>query len=192
MQPTSGRMVPVAIERNPLPDQIAVGHYMPDADGLGRIRGYVDHAKLRGWDPNLDVPVISHVEGNLWQGGCPERFRVMLPEGFRHVVSLYPWGDQMWMLPEGCTRSSYSLYDSLDQAMDAVDSIAGEVAAHAERHPTLVHCQAGLNRSGLVAARVLMMRGYTADGAIEKLRKGRSHLVLCNDAFENHLRSLDA
>ena len=37
-----------------------------------------------------------------------------------------------------------------------------------------VHCQAGLNRSALVTARVLMQRGMTAQEAIDRVRAKRS------------------
>jgi protein-tyrosine phosphatase len=54
----------------------------------------------------------------------------------------------------------------------------------------VVHCQAGLNRSGLIAALVLMDSGaYGADGAIELLRAKRSEAVLCNQKFVEYLLS---
>jgi protein-tyrosine phosphatase len=49
----------------------------------------------------------------------------------------------------------------------------------------LVHCQAGLNRSGVVTALALINLGYTPTAAIELMREKRSPLVLCNEAFEN-------
>jgi protein-tyrosine phosphatase len=60
-----------------------------------------------------------------------------------------------------------------------------------EKGKTLVHCQAGLNRSGLVAAVALMKLGRTADEAIKLLRDSRSPMVLCNDTFVSQLHQLD-
>lgn len=52
-----------------------------------RITGWVPHAEKRGINPALDVPLVSHVEGGLWQGGC--RDGVRLPDEFDYVLSLY-------------------------------------------------------------------------------------------------------
>ncbi len=57
----------------------------------------------------------------------------------------------------------------------------------------LVHCQAGLNRSGVVTALALMLNGdvATADKAIALLRARRGEAVLCNPLFVTWLRSQD-
>jgi protein-tyrosine phosphatase len=58
--------------------------------------------------------------------------------------------------------------------------------------PTLVHCQAGLNRSSLVAGASLILGGrFTPDEAIDYLRANRSKAVLCNQSFEEYLRDFD-
>jgi protein-tyrosine phosphatase len=168
-------------------EQIAVGHIELGEDfSQHRITGYVPHAADRGMDPNLDVPLVSHVEGNLYQGGCMGGVR--LPDGFKHVVSLYPW--EQYVLPEGCERVEYKMYDALSQGFDQVDEIAFKVVEFCGDGPTLVHCQAGLNRSGLIAARALVIMGFEPVEAINKLRAGRSRLVLCNEAFENWIWGL--
>lgn len=169
-------------------DQIAKGEVeLGGAFSEHRITGYVTHAMNKGIDPRLDVPLVSHVEGALYQGGCFHG--VKLPDGFDYVLSLYPW--EQYALPDGCERTEVQMYDSLDQAMEQVDELADEVVERlANGQTVLIHCQAGCNRSGLLAARVLMKRGHTADSAITLLREKRSPLVLCNDTFENWLRSL--
>jgi hypothetical protein len=171
-------------------DQIVTGTVVLGEDfSQHRITGYVTHAYGReGVDPHLDVPLFSHVIGGLYQGGCLDG--VELPPGFDYVLSLYPWG--RYVLPKGTERREVKMYDALDQAMDQVEEIAQDVAARLEDGQTvLVHCQAGCNRSGLVAGRVLMLMGYSADDAITLLRDARSPLVLCNQTFENYLRGLD-
>ena len=58
--------------------------------------------------------------------------------------------------------------------------------------PVLVHCQAGLNRSGLVTALALMRAGRSSKDAIDLLREKRCDAVLCNPAFHMWLRKQDA
>jgi protein-tyrosine phosphatase len=156
--------------------------------GSHHIEGFARAAIERGQSGRFRVPLISHVDGNLWQGGCING--VQLPADFRYVVSLYPW--ERYKLPAGCGRLEVRMYDSLDQAFDQVDGIAETVNTACAKGKTLVHCQAGLNRSGLIAARALMLRGtHTAAEAIELLRAKRSPVVLCNAAFERYLLALD-
>lgn len=56
---------------------------------------------------------------------------------------------------------------------------------------TLIRCQAGMNRSGLVTALVLMRADYSAADAIRLLREKRSEVVLFNNHFVDYLLSLD-
>ncbi|WP_062516811.1 protein-tyrosine phosphatase family protein [Demequina gelatinilytica] len=51
----------------------------------------------------------------------------------------------------------------------------------------LVRCQAGLNRSGLVMAMVLMLDGWTAEEAIRRIRERRAEVALVNDRFVDFL-----
>lgn len=164
-------------------DQIATGLVQLGEDFQAhRIRGYVPHAAARGIDPNLDVPLISHVEGGLWQGGCLNGVR--LPDEFDFVLSLYPW--EQYNIGPNTTRIEVTMYDSLSQTFETVDDYAQIVSDRLDAGETvLVHCQAGLNRSGLLAARVLTLRGHRPAEAINLLRAQRSRLVLCNEAFEN-------
>ncbi|MEY4078517.1 MAG: hypothetical protein RIS80_286 [Actinomycetota bacterium] len=57
-----------------------------------------------------------------------------------------------------------------------------------EGNQVLLRCQGGKNRSGLVAASVLMRDGFSADDAIELLRQKRSQDVLFNEHFVEALR----
>jgi protein-tyrosine phosphatase len=54
----------------------------------------------------------------------------------------------------------------------------------------LVRCQAGLNRSGLITALILIRDGYSPTDAVRLIRAGRGEVALCNDTFvrwlENH------
>ena len=136
----------------------------------------------------FDVPYVSEIAANLWQGGCENG--LILPANIEHLVSLYPW--ESYDIQHSLrTRLSVVMYDSLEQGTDQVDAIAAWVAACRKTGPVLVHCQAGLNRSSLVAARALMLEGLTGAEAIDLLRTKRSEACLCNPAFEAYIRSFD-
>jgi protein-tyrosine phosphatase len=47
----------------------------------------------------------------------------------------------------------------------------------------LVRCQAGLNRSGLVTALILMKSGLSAEVAIRTIRKNRADIALFNEHY---------
>lgn len=150
-----------------------------------RITGFVPHGEAKGIDPNLDVPAISHVEGELFQGGCIPY--ADLPRSFDYIVSLYPWGQ--WNIPSSTTRYEHTMYDAYDQDFEQVDAIADQIVTCLAKGTTLVHCQAGLNRSALCAGAALVKLGYTGPAAVGMLRK-RDPLVLCNTEFEAYLLQL--
>ena len=138
----------------------------------------------------FEVPYISHVAGNLWQGGCASD--LVLPPDIVHVISLYPW--EQYKLHDGViTHEQIRAYDSDDNSeglgglsYDQIIAIAERVIECCETGPTLVHCQAGLNRSGLIASVVLVLSGVVETGAeaVALLREKRSSAVLCNKRFE--------
>ena len=154
---------------------------------LLRMRGVTAHGFKE-----FDVPFISHIEGNLWQGGCDEeKLHLMLPQFFEHLISLYPWEKYKVTIKDQLkTEACFRMYDSLEQSMEQVDVIAKLINIAKKDGPTLVHCQAGLNRSSLVAARSLMLdkeNPRTAQQAIDLLRGSRSPACLCNKTFESWL-----
>lgn len=155
-----------------------------------RVEGYARAAMKPGASVEsayFNAPLISHVEGNLWQGGCYQDAR--LDDDFVKVVSLYPW--ERYALGPNTERVEVKMYDSHDgvdlhDLIKASDAVMDGLA----KGKTLVHCQAGLNRSGLVAGYTLMRLGRTAQEAIDLLRKSRSPLVLCNETFVEQLHTL--
>lgn len=132
----------------------------------------------------IDVPYVSQITDDLWVGGCTNGLH--LPFEIKHVISLYPW--ESYVGHED-VRSVLSvvMYDSLEQSGDQLPAIAAWVNACRADAPTLVHCQAGLNRSNLVAASALIAEGMAPADAIALLREKRSPAVLCNPAFEQML-----
>lgn len=131
----------------------------------------------------FSVALFSQIEGNLWSGGCP---RGKAPEHFQFIFCLYPW--EPYALHEHQVHLQVKLFDHADLPdLALLTSIARMVNLARAVGPTLVHCQAGLNRSGLVSALALMLEGRTAEEAIWLLRTQRCDAVLCNKAFETFL-----
>jgi len=48
---------------------------------------HIEGIALHG-DTPFNVPLFSHIVGNLWSGGCPVG---EAPEEFEYIVNLYPW-----------------------------------------------------------------------------------------------------
>lgn len=156
-----------------------------------RMSGQVAQLAHLGYQASyFDVPLVSHVEGNLYQGGCKQGVELHDDDDtWAGVVSLYPW--EQYKLDEDTERVEIKMYDGTDGVdWDDLDRASDKVLEYMEKGRTLVHCQAGLNRSGLVAAVTLMKMGYSAQEAIDKLRRGRSDKVLCNKKFLSQLHEL--
>lgn len=140
----------------------------------------------------FDVPFISKLADNLYQGGCKDG--LILPDYIDVVVSLYPW-EKYTIRREDVIRHEYRMYDSTTEPFHAgeVFGLAKLVDDYRKQGKNvLVHCQAGLNRSSLIAGIALLMNGdvKTGEEAIEMIRNNRSPACLCNPAFEAHLREL--
>ncbi|MGB1224865.1 MAG: dual specificity protein phosphatase family protein [Mycobacterium sp.] len=139
----------------------------------------------------FDTSFISHIEGNLWQGGCEDG--LVLPKNIKHVVSLYPW-ERYTIKHEVDTELYVRMYDAVGPVdTDQIWDLAQWVTDCVHDGPTLVHCQAGLNRSSLLAAAALYRlsnyRLYNQhrkpSEIVELLREKRSPAVLCNPSFLN-------
>lgn len=137
---------------------------------------------------HFDVPFISEIVPGLWLGGCEHG--LILPSFIENLVSLYPW-EQYTVNHELHSSLEVRMYDSVDQTFDQVDPIADWVNTCRSAGPTLVHCQAGLNRSSLVTAKALILDGMSADDAVELIREKRSPACLCNTSFERWLRATE-
>jgi protein-tyrosine phosphatase len=133
----------------------------------------------------FDVPYISLILPGFYQGGCEHG--LVLPREIEHVISLYRW--EKYDLHDGVqTFHEVTMYDSNDGPdHDNIVELATLVNECRKQGNTLVHCQAGLNRSGLVAGAALVMSGMTGQEAIDTLRASRSPAVLCNQTFAEWL-----
>lgn len=150
--------------------------YTPDEILPGLFQGGTEDDEVLGY------PAPSHHYERMYAGATP-----IYP--FDVVITLYadaqpaPWGVQevRYGFPDGPLRD-HDLQMAVQIAKDA----------HAQwRSGTqvLIRCQAGVNRSGLVSALVLMIDGLSAPDAIALLRNRRSPFVLSNSHFEEWLRT---
>jgi protein-tyrosine phosphatase len=152
----------------------------PETNGRVVFHGPTAH----GW-LDVDVPMISHIDGNIYMGGCYGG-GVTLPAHFEHVLSLYQGNE--WIIQHRLqSHLRITMYDLEDQGMEQVDGLARWVLACAQTGHVLVNCQAGLNRSGVVTARALQMQGMSGAEAIATVRKNRCEAALFNKAFEQWL-----
>lgn len=151
-----------------------------------RFRGRTRHGNR-----DFDVPYISQVTATLWMGGVD--CGLELPDFIEHLVSLYQQ-EHYDSTDRLHSHLRVAMRDALTESLTQVDAIAGWINVSRAAGPTLVHCQAGLNRSAVVTARALMLgpEQMTARQAIDLLRTARSPAVLCNEAFEKWLLGHDA
>ena len=143
--------------------------------------------------------LFSEILPNLYMGGTEDadivQFGRRLPqlderEEFDAVVTCYSYAQPMsWYVHE-------NRYGFADGPMDAETFVKVQELAtwlHSEwkaGRKCLSRCQAGLNRSGLVIALVLMMDGYSADNALTLIREKRDRNALFNLDFVRKLRAL--
>lgn len=148
------------------------------------MEGVTNHKHL-----HFVAPYMSHIADNLWNGGC--EYGLVLPENIDYVLSLYPWGKYTVNHPIKEHRE-VKMYDALGEVdREQVLELARWVNEARKDGEVLVHCQAGLNRSGMIVAVALMLDGMSAQEAIDTLRKKRSEASLCNQDFEDFLLDLD-
>lgn len=157
-----------------------------------------------GWvaDSATATTLWHEVVPGLWQGGTADDDTTDCPvspsEGprlttthFDTVVTAYAWARPAdWLVSE----IRFGFYDSRisDIPMDRLRTVvAATHAAWKSGDRVLVRCQAGLNRSGLITALVLIREGYSPSDAINLIRQKRSPYALCNREFATWLMTID-
>jgi protein-tyrosine phosphatase len=140
--------------------------------------------------------LFSMIAPNLYQGGTDDldvihlpvtnnRKRTDLP--FDAIVTMYAWARPAdWNVQEfryGVPDASISDLD-LQRLKQAVEFGYDRWKA-GDR--VLIRCQAGLNRSGLVTALILIKDGMSPERAIELIRECRGEDALFNQNFADWL-----
>ena len=140
--------------------------------------------------------LYSMIAPNLFQGGTDDldvihlaqtnnRPRTDLP--FDAIVTMYAWARPAdWNIQE----FRYGVPDASIKDID-LDRLRQAVEFGYDRWKSgdrvLVRCQAGLNRSGLVLALILIKDGLTPQDAIARIRDNRGEDALFNRDFHNWL-----
>ena len=137
------------------------------------------------------TPIWSEILPGLWQGGTLEedKYRqysvpLISKREFDSVFTLYALANPVdWFVKE----FRFGFMDSEDTEFDTallkrVVALAHDDWKRGER--VLIRCQAGLNRSGIITALVLIRDGYEASEAIKLMREKRNDWVLFNPHFE--------
>lgn len=125
----------------------------------------------------------DRVIANLWQG---DAFELQNAHAYTYVVSA--------AIERRPTREVRYLHVKLDDApvawqatrewRDAVRYAAKSAAEHVKRGDrTLIVCNAGLNRSGLIVAMALRYLGYRPEFAIMHVKAARGLNALSNQSF---------
>ena len=138
----------------------------------------------------------SMIAPNLFQGGTDDLDVIHLAQTNSHprvdlpfdaIVTMYPWARPAdWNIQEfryGVPDASISDID-LNRLRQAVEFGFDRWKA-GDR--VLVRCQAGLNRSGLVLALILIKDGLTPQEAINRIRENRGSDALFNADFHDWL-----
>ena len=142
--------------------------------------------------------LYSEIAPNLFMGGTADedvihqavaynKARTDLP--FDAIITMYAWANPAdWRVQE----FRYGIYDSAIADID-LDRLKQAVEFGYNRwlsgDRVLVRCQAGLNRSGLVTALIMMSTGLDAETAIEQIRKNRANVALFNNNYVEWLMS---
>lgn len=142
------------------------------------------------------TPLYSEVAPNLFMGGTADEQTIDKAQELQHfdgnnlfdcVVTLYAWAAPAnWGVEE--RRFGFPDADLIEDYLPTIIDLANWAFIKWQSGKRVnIRCQAGLNRSGLVTALVLMQSGMSADEAIETLRNKRSSWALCNGEFEHWL-----
>lgn len=139
--------------------------------------------------------LYSEILTNLFMGGTDDEdvIQVAAPFGnasklpFEAIVTMYAWARPAdWSIQE----FRYGIPDAAIKDIDLArlrEAVEFGYARWKAGDRVLVRCQAGLNRSGLVTALILMKSGLSAEDAIRAIRDGRAELALFNSHYVNWL-----
>jgi hypothetical protein len=146
--------------------------------------------EVEPFDPQgYPLDPYAEVVPGLFQAGCTLSLDELYEAGFQAVFDLGGWNRAG--CEDGCTCPyAFYLIDDVPWIPDpgAIDALAVRVtAALGEGKRVVVNCSAGLNRSGLLVARSLIMLGNTPERAIELVRRARGPHALSNVAFTRYL-----
>jgi hypothetical protein len=136
--------------------------------------------------------LYSEIIENLYMGGTDDNDVINLPADpyksrndlpFDSIVTMYAWARPAdWKVQE----YRYGVPDARISDMDLSrlrQAVNWGYKQWKKGDRVLVRCQAGLNRSGLVTALILIKSGMSAKEAILTIRKNRADIALFNEHY---------
>lgn len=147
-----------------------------------------------------ELRLYSEILPGLWQGGTDDFDTLAFPithvfqnreKQFDAVATFYASAHPVgWEISE--RRFGFPDAELNERNLPEIHSIA-EWAFQQWKSgkKVLIRCQAGLNRSGLCTALILMKNGMSSNDAISLIREKRSENALFNVHFVNYLNSLN-
>lgn len=165
------------------PCALLSGHQVP-CDAAGR-------------HPQVPTAPWSQVAPRLWIGSSLAAQPA--PEEFDSVLTCHRGG--AWV-PAGISERQFDFPDELGRASAhtaqwALETMVEEAVSWAysqwavQRKELLIRCHTGLNRSGLLAALLLIRDGEDAEQAIARIWEYRSPYALCHPGYLELLRSAE-
>lgn len=141
---------------------------------------------MTNWKHVTDaLPAVSPLGDGLYIGSWPDDEHKKVPDYIKSVIRCCPARRPYSIGPNQQRYHGY-LFDVPEEPHnDALLPLFLAAKNCWDAGPTLVHCKAGLNRSGLICALLLVDRGIEPAKAIAHLREHRSPYVLSNPVFEN-------
>ncbi len=143
--------------------------------------------------------LFNEILPNLFMGGtldsktidCAQPLQEFQGErDFDCIVTLYAWAAPAnWGVEE--RRLGFPDAQIIEEYLEPIHEMA--TWAHSRwksGKKVLIRCQAGLNRSGLITALVLLREGHSPKQAIELIREKRSEWALCNSDYVTYIESL--
>jgi len=146
--------------------------------------------------PYEPTSLYSEILTNLFMGGTDDNDVIHLPANpytrrndlpFDSIVTMYAWARPAdWKVQE----YRYGVPDARISDMDLSrlrQAVNWGYKQWKKGDRVLVRCQAGLNRSGLVTALILIKNGMSPEDAIRTIRKNRADIALFNEHYVNWL-----
>ena len=142
--------------------------------------------------PYEPTSLYSEIIENLFMGGTDDNDVIHLPANpyarrddlpFDSIVTMYAWARPAdWKVQE----YRYGIPDARISDMDLSrlrQAVNWGFKQWKKGDRVLVRCQAGLNRSGLVTALILMKSGMRPEDAIRTIRTNRADIALFNEHY---------
>lgn len=140
--------------------------------------------------------LYSEILERLYMGGTDDKDVIHLPANpyarrddlpFDSIVTMYAWARPAdWKVQE----YRYGVPDARISDMDLSrlrQAVNWGYKQWKKGDRVLIRCQAGLNRSGLVTALILIKDGMSPEDAIRTIRKNRADIALFNEHYVNWL-----